>query len=457
MSHPFGRSLPLLALALACVGCEPSARPASSTDGGPSAPRSTTAPESTGGHGNPAREAPSPSEPTRAPVAPQAAQAAGRALAAGDIAFAFDLYAKVRGAPGNMVFSPLSVTTALAMTWAGARGETAAQMKQVLHLDGPDAQALEAVATLGAGYDAQGGKVTLRMANRLFADKRHPLEAAYSAKVGALFGAPTESLDFRSAPEASRGHINGWVARETNDRIKELIPPGTVTAETRLVLTNAVYFLGDWEQPFKKLSTRPAPFFTAKASQKEVPTMNQLATFRFAELDGVKVLDLPYVGGELAMTIVLPDAVDGLEALEARLSPAVYERWVTAGHYDQVIVSVPRLEVAPAAPLSLGKDLAALGMRDAFDAQKADFTGIANPPSPEDRLYIDRVFHKAFVKVDEKGTEAAAATAVLMAPAGAARNPTPPKEFKADHPFLFFLRDTRSRAILFMGRVRDPG
>jgi serpin B len=246
------------------------------------------------------------------------------------------------------------------------------------------------------------------------------------------------------------------VAKETENRIKDLIPVGGVDQDTRLVLTNAIYFLGEWATPFAKEGTAPAPFFTSKSDSKPVPTMHRTGQLAFAADAGVKVLDMPYKGGTMAMTVVLPDAVDGLDAVEGRLTPALLDGWIHALAPTNVAVSLPKVEIDPAASISLADTLASMGMPLAFDRSRADFTGIANPPNPADRLSISRVFHKAFVKVDEKGTEAAAATAVVGVKGHAMVVPPPALEFKADHPFLFFLRDVSTNMILFMGRVSDP-
>jgi serpin B len=352
--------------------------------------------------------------------------------------------------------SPFSISTALAMTWAGAKGETAAQMAKVLHLDGPADRAVDIAGSLVASYGAPDSKVTVRIANRLFGEKSYAFEQPFLSRLQTAFGAPLEPLDFKTAMEPSRARINGWVAGQTQDRIKDLVPPGGVDKDTRLALVNAIYFLGDWAVPFEKNQTRDEPLFATKGEKKDVPTMHQAEHLHFAATDGVKVLELPYQNGALAMDLVLPDAVDGLDALEARLTPAVLDKWIGAAQSDKVIVSLPKFEIAPQASLSLAPTLAAMGMPRAFDRHQADFTGIANPKDPEDRLYISAVFHKGFIKVDEKGTEAAAASAVMMARAGAAAPATPPKEFKADHPFLYLLRDTRTGLVLFMGRVADP-
>ena len=392
------------------------------------------------------------SSPAVAPPAPGELDG----LAKSNNALAFDLYARTRMQAGNLALSPMSISTALTMTWGGARGETAAQMKKVLHAEGEADEAMDVSGKLVASFGNADSKVTLRVANRLFGEKTYAFEKAYLDRTKAAFGAPLEGLDFKRAADASRKHINDWIAKQTQDRIKDLIPTGALDADTRLVLTNAIYFLGDWMAPFKKESTRPAAFQVTATAAKDVPTMNQTESFRFAATDGVKLLEMPYQGGEVAMLFVLPDASAGLDAVEKRLSPKALDKWIGAMAFDRVNVALPKFEINPAQSLSLGDTLQALGMPLAFDRGKADFTGIANPPSPADRLFISKVFHKAFVKLDEKGTEAAAATAVVMMIEGTMAPPRPSSEFKADHPFLFVLRHVKSGAILFMGRVSDP-
>ncbi len=414
----------LLALGLACAACDKSA---------------------------PALDA------TGTPVAlEQPASAAElQGLARSDNAFALDFYGKVRSRPGNLVMSPFSVSTALEMALAGARGETAAQMARVLHQSSPADRALDIRGLLLASYAAPGQHVTLRVANRLFGEKTYPFEQPYLAHLTRALGAPLLPLDFRGHAEESRARVNGWVSEETHGRIEEIVPPGGIDADTRLALVNAIYFLGDWAVPFRKESTSPAPFFTGDAAQKEVPTMHLEEHLPFAATDGVEILELPYQGGALAMDFVLPDARDGLAAVEARLTPAVFDRWIGAATTTNVDVSLPKLEIAPPDALSVGDTLAALGMPLAFDCAGADFTGIGNPSRGE-RLFLSKVFHKAFIKLDEKGTEAAAATAAVPAVAGLGPVAEAPRQFKADHPFLFFLRDVRSGLVLFMGRAADP-
>jgi serpin B len=439
MSHPFR---PAFAFALMCAGCNPTMARESSVPDVPSVP--SVANDGAG---------PASSSSVAPPVVAGDSHDTKRSAGDGLNAFAFELYRQVNDHKKNVALSPFSISTALSMTATGARGETLAEMSRVLHVD-PTPSGLARLGRLLSQYQAVGNKVTLRVANRLFAANGYTFDPSFLSGVGATFGAPAELMDFQHAPEPSRLRINEWVSEETREKIRDLLPAGSVTGETRLALVNAIYFLGDWSMPFAKESTRPAPFFTERGLEKRVPTMNQLGTFRFGAADGVKVLELPYVGGRLAMTLVLPDERDGLARVEARLSPAAYTRWVASLQHERVLVALPPFEMSEG--LNLSPILSRMGMPDAFDRDKADFTGIANPPSPADRLFISAVFHKAFVKVDEKGTEAAAATAVLMMRAGAAMPQEPPKEWKGDHPFLFFLRDLDSGAILFMGRVADP-
>jgi serpin B len=234
----------------------------------------------------------------------------------------------------------------------------------VLHLEGPADRVLDAAGALTAGYGAgdPGQKPTIRVANRLFGEKTYAFEPPYMSRVRAAFGAPLEPVDFRTAAEQSRGRINAWVAKETADRIKDLIPAGGVDTDTRLVLTNAIYFLGEWATPFTKEGTAPAPFFTSKSESKPVPTMHRTGQLALVADAAVKVLEMPYQGGTMAMTLVLPDAVDGLAAVEGRLTPAVLDGWIHALAPTNVAVSLPKVEIDPAASISLGDTLASMGL-----------------------------------------------------------------------------------------------
>lgn len=418
----------------------------------PSTPSSGTSTAS--GAGPPPAAAAQPAPPggdASTPAAPPGARPSDAELAGltrANNAFAFALWSKLASPSGDFAYSPLSVELALAMTWLGARGQTAAQMKQVL---GFDVTAADAADLAGRYTRSLGGPVTIRAANRLFGDKTYRFEPSFLDASARYFGAPLEALDFRRAVEASRARINQWVAAETRDRIKDLIPAGGVSADTRLVLVNAIYFLADWDRPFTKQATRPAPFHTSATAQHDVPTMHQRLHASFTEDDAASVIDLPYVGGGFAMTIVLPKQIDGVAAIERGLSAQRFAAWIAAESTADVDLALPRFTIDPPGAVDLRTALEGLGMPDAFECRKADFTGIARPAG---ELCITHVFHKAFVKVDEKGTEAAAATAVTVT-----RSAVPggqPKQFHADHPFLFFLRDAGSNTILFAGRVADP-
>ncbi len=431
MREPMHRLASLLALSLAGAACHPLVPETS--------PLKHTAPA------NP------PATPSGFVMAPPSSDEI-KGLARSNNAFGLDLFAKIRAQKGNLALSPLSLATALTMTWAGARGETAAQMKKVLHQSGTIEQALDLNSKLLASYQDPELKVTLRIANRLFVERTYALKPPYLDITRTTFGAPVEAVDFQHGPDASRQHINTWVASATEARIKDLIPPEGVTTATCLVLANALYFHGGWKQPFSKQLTAAAPFHLTASESHDVPTMHHADRFRFAATDGVKLLEMFYVGSALAMTLVLPDQKDGLDAVEARLSPATLDVWLGALAPDRVDVALPRFEIDSADSLALADDLEALGMPLAFNPSRADFTGIATPS-----LYIDKVFQKAFIKLDEKGTEAVAATAVVGSRRSANGKPPPPTvEFHADHPYLFFIRDVRSGMILFMGRVSDP-
>ena len=370
--------------------------------------------------------------------------------------FGFDLYQRVRTQKGNVVVSPASITTALTMAWAGAKGDTADQMRKVLHLEGTPQEVLQSAGKLSSALQEPTRPIKFRIANRLFGEKTYKFESPFLDATKAAFGAPLDAVDFIKSPEPTRVRINGWVEEQTEKRIKDLIPAGNIKPDTRLVLVNAIYFLGDWQTPFDKEKTKPAPFQLSATSKKDVLTMKREDRLRFVQQDGLKALEIGYKGGQMSMLFVLPDKVDGVEALEKSLDNGKVADLVSALKPQTVNVELPKFEINPSASLALGDRLQEMGMTAAFNRRAADFTGIANPPSPDDKLFISQVFHKAFVKVDEKGTEAAAATAVVMMRATAMPMPEKVAQFHADHPFLFFIRDNASGMILFNGRVSEP-
>ncbi len=387
-----------------------------------------------------------------APAAPLDPAAASK-IATASNEFGFDLWAKL-GTGSNQTVSPASISLALTMTWGGAKAATAAQLAKALHLTEATEPTLAAWGGLARSLLSSDAKMKLTIANRLFGDKSYTFEKPFLDATAKHFDAALEPVDFRSNAEPARAHINSWIESKTNQLIKELLPPGAVMPDTRLVLVNAIYFLAKWQQEFEGDNTRDAEFNTSKKTKVKVPTMNQTAYHRSAKIDGGRVLELPYQGGNTAMWIVLPDAVDGLAAVEQKLSAAALASWGSKLEAKNTAVALPRFELKPAESLNLGKLLQELGVVDAFNGSLADFTGIANPASPADRLYISGVFHKAYVKVNEQGTEAAAATAVSMARAGGV--PEQPMAFTVDRPFAFFIVDKTSGLVLFMGRVVDP-
>jgi serpin B len=377
-----------------------------------------------------------------------AAPPADKAKAAEDNnAFAFDLYGKLREQDGNLFFSPESISTALAMTYAGARGETAEQMAAALHFSlGPDRLHPAFAALL---HDLQADTKTkgyqLHLANALWAQKGDSFLPAYLQLVHDNYGAGLEEVDFAHAAEQARQTINAWVAKQTADKIPELFGPGILKPGVSLVLTNAVYFKGDWQSPFKAKATHGAPFHLSDGGKVTVRLMEQTGRFGYLDGDTFQALELPYAGKDLSMVVLLPKKGHGLDELEKRLTAATARKIFANLGPDEVLVGLPKFKVT--SQFDLGGALAALGMKQAFSTD-ADFSGMDGRHD----LFLSKVIHKAYVDVNEKGTEAAAATGVVMERAAVRKRPV----FVADRPFVFLIRDTRSGSILFLGRVQNP-
>lgn len=362
--------------------------------------------------------------------------------------FTLDLYAQLGARPGNVFASPFSAHTALAMTYAGARGRTAAQMAKVMHLAEHGPAIHNALGQLVAKLTAATGDgCELRVANGLWAQQGFRFLPSYLDVLRTGYGAEPNQVDFVDMPEPARAKINAWVEEQTRERIKDLVPPDMITPESRLFLINAVYFLGDWAQPFARQGTRPGPFTRADGRITTVPLMQQTGRFLYAEAPDMQVLEMPYVGERLAMTILLPRRHDGLAELEARLSIENLALWLGGGHVRQVRTTMPKFRLE--STVDLAQPLRTMGMPDAFTTG-ADFSGMTGGRD----LFISGVVHKAFVEVDEEGTEAAAATGIGVS---LTSMPTePPPEFKADRPFVFLIRDRTSGTILFIGRLAEP-
>ena len=361
-------------------------------------------------------------------------------------AFTLDVYRSLDGRKGNLFFSGASLRDALGQAYLGARGDTASEMSAALHLDRDPIESAAQAKAEGAAWAAAKGSAELVVANRLWADKRFPIAPSFTQRALEAYGAPVESLDFLGNPEASRVTINRWVGVQTKERIPDLLPAGSLSNATRLVITNAIYFKGDWASPFTKEATRDAPFAIDGKTSAPVGMMHETATAKLASGDGAHVLEMAYAGSTLAMDVILPDAPDGLGAIEGKLTPDALARWTSQLAPTRVSIGMPKVKFTWGE--SMNDTLKKLGMKKAFTS--ADFRGIAE----SDPIAIDQVVHKAFVAIDEKGTEAAAATGVTMIAATAFSPPA--ASFVADHPFVFVVRDTVRGEILFMGRVTDP-
>ena len=383
--------------------------------------------------------------------------------------FAIALYSKLaKEVPGNLFFSPSSIMAALAMTFAGADGETAREMADVLHFTLPADRLHEAFRQLR--QSTRTGGVELRIANRLWGQRGYHFLPEFLETTDRCYGARLADVDFRGAAEVAREQINKWIEDQTAQKIKDLIPPGMLDSMTRLVLTNAVYFLGCWEHEFAEAATKDAPFWITPHDQHAVSMMHQTERFVYGESDGLQSLGMPYrksktefrrskagsvevsedtnIDSDLAMFIVLPRRIDGITEIEARLSPSTLQQWTTLDS-RRVEIRIPKLRIDSA--FMSGTTLGSMGMRKAF-SREADFSRMSDDP---EGLCVSEVIHKAFVDVNEKGTEAAAATAVVMRALSASR-PEEPKVFGADHPFLFLIRDQETRLIHFIGRLTDP-
>lgn len=371
------------------------------------------------------------------------------AVVEGNTAFALDLYQELKDTTGNLFFSPYSISTALAMTYAGARENTAKQLADVLHF--PSAQkefhpVFGQLETLLNEVQAQGD-IQLNVANSLWPQEGYPFLEEYLALVKKYYGVVITPLDYQRAAEKARKIINQWVEEKTKDKIKNLIKPGILNALTRLVLVNAIYFKGNWANQFDERRTRDDTFYLLSGETIQTPLMAQKKEFAYGENEYWQVLELPYEGESLSMIVLLPNEKDGLPQLEKQLTAANLRMWTSGLRKQKVKVFLPKFKMT--SQFSLAKTLAAMGMRDAFNPDKANFSGMDGRLN---WLYIKDVIHKAFVDVNEEGTEAAAATATLFGIKMAAQPPI----FRADHPFIFLIRENSTGSILFLGRLMDP-
>lgn len=388
---------------------------------------------------------------------PDATSAELDELVAGDNAFAFDLYQAVRASDSNLVYSPYSISLAFAMAYAGARGETASQMAATLHYTLPEAQFHSALNALdldiarrpdqAADVDEEE-RFDLTIANSLWGQQDWPFLPAYLDLLAVNYGAGMRLVEFENAPESARRQINAWVSDQTKKRIKDIIPPGLIDPATRLVLANAIYFKATWEHEFDADLTEDEPFYLLNGTTVSVSMMSQehQQTFSYAVGEGWQAIALPYKGGLTEMVVIVPDA-GTFESFESALIAERYGEILSVMEPQMVILSMPKFTFET--QYGLSDTLIQMGMQDAFDPARADFSGIDG----QRFLYIGDALHKAFIAVDEKGTEAAAATVVIIGmgaimPQGIV--------LTIDRPFLFFIRDVPTGSILFLGRVVNP-
>jgi serpin B len=372
------------------------------------------------------------------------------AVTEGNNVFAAALYGRLRHQSGNLFFSPESISTALAMAYAGARSSTASEMAKTLHFTLPPDKLHPAMGALLRDLNAAHEGYQLSVANALWAQQGYTFLDDFLSLLKTDYGAGLNQVNFKGATEAARLTINQWVEQKTQDKIKDLLQPGALRSDTRLVLTNAIYFKGDWETQFDKAQTKSEDFHLSPAQAATAPLMHREGRFSYFDGGTFQILEIPYKSKELSMIVFLPKDASGLSALEQSLTGSNLQQWLgKLASVPKVIVTMPKFKMTQ--QFELGSTLSAMGMPQAFSGS-ADFSGMTGHRD----FAISEVIHKAYVDVNEEGTEAAAATAVTMR-AMAIRAPEgPPPVFRADHPFVFMIRDNRSASILFMGRMADP-
>jgi len=366
--------------------------------------------------------------------------------------FAFGLYNKLDKDNKNVFLSPYSISTALAMTYTGAKAKTAECMEKVMHFSGGMENVSTEFKSLITEINSRNGKdIEINVANRLFGDKKTEFLDGFLQNVENNFSAPLQKVDFKNDLEGSRKIINKWVEDKTKDKIKELIKEEVLSPDTKLALVNAIYFYGDWEHQFDSLSTRKGNFYLSEQDKKEVKMMWQKEHFDYMENSEMKAIRMTYKGNTLSMEIFLPNKKDGINELEKSMNETNYSKWNNEFKREEVAVTFPKFKMT--IDFQLGSILKEMGMSLAF-SDFADFSGM----SLKTPLKISHVIHKAFIDVREKGTEAAAATAVIMVEVTSVHRdePKPFKIFTADHPFFFTIRDNKTGTILFMGKVNDP-
>jgi len=361
--------------------------------------------------------------------------------------FSFDLYKKLKdeNKEKNLFYSPASISIALAMTYAGARGNTEKQMADVLNFTLPQDRLHLAYSKLIENLKS-AKDYELSIANALWLQKDYKLLQEFLNIMGKYYKGGFNEVDYIGDPQGARIKINDWVSKETKEKIKDILQPGDITKLTRLVITNAIYFKGKWLTEFDKEFTRDEDFYLINGQKTKVKMMYQENRFNYYENDDLQLLEMPYKGDKVSMVIILPKT-GKFVTVENMMDEKKLQEWLKNAMKTKVKVYIPRFKFTQM--FGLSEDLSKMGMEDAFDENKADFSGINGRKND---LYISKVIHKAFVEVNEEGTEAAAATAVILDTKALIEELV----FKADHPFIFFIRDKETGSILFMGRVMDP-
>lgn len=368
--------------------------------------------------------------------------------------FSFALFQQLRTRRGNLFYCPHSISVALAMTYAGAASTTASQIETAMHFELTEKKLHKAFNWLARELDKrnklapgqQGKGFVLRTANALWGQTGSPFERAFLDTLAVNYGSGMHLLDFAANSEGSRSIINAWVEKQTEDKIEDLVPPRAITPDTRLVLTNAVYFLAPWENPFKKNKTTTGPFHFSDRTTVDVPMMRQTEHLAYAETATCQAVEMPYNGRQLSMVLLLPKE-GSLKTFEADLTGETFREVLDQLKSTRVQLTVPRFEFESS--LELNRELKAMGMVDAFNPNAADFKKM----SSLNDLFISAVHHKGYIKVDEKGTEAAAATAVVAIRTSV---PRPPTIMTLNRAFLFVIVDKPTSAVLFVGRVINP-
>jgi serpin B len=377
-------------------------------------------------------------------------------LASDNLAFAMDLYQQLAALPGNLFYSPYSISLALAMVYGGARGQTEQQMADSMHFSLPQEQLHPAFNALdqelskrASAAQDRGQGFQLNIANATWGQSGFPFLSSYLDLLAENYGAGLQTVDFANAPEGARQEINDWVARETQDKIKDIVPQGAIDALTRLVLANAIYFKASWLMPFDKSATQDAPFTTLDGSQVIVPMMSlEQNKLDYLQGAGYQAVALPYVDGNVGMLLLVPDKGQ-FSQFEASLDASKLQSILDGLHYTDVMLKMPRFTVESS--FSLDDTLAEMGMPDAFNAGQADLSGMDG----QHDLYLSSVIHKAYASVDEEGTEAAAATVAIVGLT--AIMPGEPVNLTIDRPFIFVIYDQPTQSILFVGRITNPG